>query len=662
MRDFPHVFHHLLITITVLLWVAIPTQANNSPNTSSGYGATSVSQFRQVYWGDTHLHTSLSLDAYTYGNTELGPEQAYRFAKGEAVIASNGMWAKLNRPLDFLVIADHASNMGAIQQLQLTDTEKNRSPLAKVFAEELNRIHTIMTTDKAQAVQRFDQLAIDGFTKGRLLDKTTQHSVWAKVTELADRHNEPGLFTAFIGYEWTQLFYNLHRVVIFKGSAAQAGQVMPFDQYDSSDPEDLWDYMAEYERQTQDEVLAIPHNGNISNGLMFALETANGEPLTEDYARKRSRWEPLFEVTQIKGDSESHPLLSPDDNFADYETVTPQSFHSDWAELTKETLGLTDYDAWVAKKIAQGDKTWNYTYGYARPALKLGLQQQAKLGINPFKFGMIGSTDSHTSLAAVEENNFWGKLSRMEPYPNRILGSWGGEGIPINKKSESFYDKAWRTSASGYAAVWAEENTREALFAAMRRKEVYASTGPRITVRFFGGWEYQKDDAHRPDLARIGYKKGVPMGGDLTQPPPNKSPNFLIRALRDPDGANLDRVQVIKGWHDISGALHEKIYNVALSDDRTADNHGNVPPVASTVDILDASYVNTIGDPELAVVWEDPDFNPDEPAFYYLRVLEIPTPRWTAYDAKYFNLKDIPEEVPMITQERAYTSPIWYTP
>ena len=487
-------------------------------------------------------------------------------------------------------------------------------------------------------------------------------SVWNEITENADQHNDPGQFTAFIGYEWSSLEFNLHRVVIFDGDAKQTRALLPFTQFDSNRPEDFWAHLARYERDTRGNVIAIPHNGNLSQGHMFMLEDSKGQPFSKTYAETRNRWEPLYEVTQIKGDSEARPNLSPLDTFADYERVSVDVVHSEFPEDYKRKKFLTDYDSWVKKKMAKADVSWNYQYGYARPALKLGLQQQAKLGVNPFKFGMIGSTDSHTSLATADEDNFWGKLSRIEPYPNRILGSWGGPGTETDPESKTFYSRAWRLSAAGYAAVWAEENTRESLFAAMKRKEVYASTGPRITVRFFGGWDYQPDDALKPDLARIGYEKGVPMGGDLTSRPDTQSPTFLIRAVKDPDGANLDRVQVIKGWHDKKGELYEKIYDVALSDDRKVNWRGEVKPVGNTVDIPDASYTNTIGDPELAVVWQDPDFDKDDLAFYYVRVLEIPTPRWTAFDAKFFGVENIPEEVPMITQERAYTSPIWYSP
>ena len=611
---------------------------------------------KDVYWGDTHLHTNLSWDANNFGNKSLGPEEAYRFASGESVKANNGMIVKLRRPLDFLVIADHASNLGVMQGLEVRDSDLLSSSLGQQWVE---RIEEIGDSDSKKSDQLSVTLSIDGFLDGVAGSKNYRHSVWKNAAILADRHNVPGQFTAFIGYEWTQVFYNLHRVVIFKDGADKAGTVVPFSQYDSSDPEELWAYLEAYESQTGGEVLAVPHNGNLSQGVMFALEDVDGNPLSVNYAKTRSRWEPLFEVTQIKGDSETHPILSVTDEFADYETISSEPpTNGSSSEVTKKKFNLTHYDSWIKKNMQGVDKSWMHKYEYARTALQLGIEQQAKLGVNPFKFGLIGSTDSHTSLATADEDNFWGKLTWVEPSANRVMGGW----FPNNDQLRGLWATAWRMNAAGYAAVWAKENTRESLFAAMKRKEVYASTGPRMTVRFFGGWNYQTDDAFKPNLAEIGYAKGVPMGGDLTNAPQDQSPQFLIRAVKDPDGANLDRVQVIKGWHDKHGDLHEKIYNVALSDRRKLSRRGKVKPVGNTVDETDASYTNTIGDPELAVVWQDPDFDKDELAFYYVRVLEIPTPRWTAYDAKFFGLKNVSELVPMVTQERAYTSPIWYTP
>lgn len=611
-----------------------------------------------VFWGDTHVHSSLSWDAFHLGNQKLGPEDVYRFASGKQVVTSSGRTAQLQRSLDFIVVADHASNMGVMQGLASEDALLLASPVARQWSGLWKTVRALEKSDPEKALALSYELFKQGFDGGNI-GPEYQLSVWQSVAELADQYNQPGEFTAFIGYEWTQYFYNLHRVIIFEDDADKAGKTRPFSQYDSNDVERLWDYLEAYERDTQGSVLAIPHNGNLSRGVMFALQDAAGRSLSERYAKRRSRWEPLFEVTQIKGDSESHPRLSPDDSFADFETLTESAPTADaWSEVSKKALNETAYDPWVKANNRKGDQEWMREFEYARSALKLGLKQQKRIGVNPFKFGMIGSTDSHTSLATADDNNFWGKSAWLEPTPYRLKSTWWGK-API--PSAGWRSKAWTQSASGYAGIWAQENTRESLFAAMKRKEVYATTGPRINVRFFGGWNYATNDAFRPDLARIGYSQGVPMGGDLTAAPDNASPTFLIRAVKDPDGANLDRVQVVKGWLDNNNQLHEKIYNVALSGGRQ-DQGSKTERVGNTVNVPDASYTNTIGDAELAVVWTDPDFDPDERAFYYLRVLEIPTPRWTAYDARYFQIQEIPEEIPMITQERAYSSPIWYSP
>ena len=619
-----------LVYSSILLSGTAFSQESYSPYAEQSNPAT-------VYWGDTHVHTKLSIDGYSAGNKLLGPEEAYRFAKGQPVTAHNGMNAQLHRPLDFIVVADHAANMGLLAGLEGADPILLSTISGKQLYAQWEAIQAIVDTKvRTQERWKFEGslFPLLGTDRHETLEPIHFKSVWQQSTASAEKHNEPGKFTTFIGYEWTSMgataasaaensdflsvVSNLHRVVLFKDGADKINQIVPFSILDSSDPADLWQFMDDYERSTGGEVLAIPHNGNISRGDMFSLMDFQGRPLTSNYAKTRSRWEPLYEVTQIKGDGEVHPLLSPTDEFADYET---------WDRPHYTTM---------QQKHSQ----------YARSALKLGLNQQKKLGVNPFKFGMIGSTDSHTSLSTVDDDNFWGKQTLHEPSPERML----------------FKHINWNMSSSGYAAVWAQENTRESLFAAMKRKEVYASTGPRMTVRFFGGWDYEANDAWRPDMANIGYNKGVPMGGDLVNAPINQSPSFLIRAVKDPDGANLDRVQVIKGWRDHRGELHEKIYNVALSDHRKPDKKGTVKPVGTTVNVENASYINSIGDPELSVVWQDPDFNRSELAFYYVRVLEIPTPRWTAHDVKFFQLSGLPSEIPMVTQERAYTSPIWYSP
>jgi hypothetical protein len=393
--------------------------------------------------------------------------------------------------------------------------------------------------------------------------------------------------------------------------------------------------MAAYEDKTGGQVLAIAHNGNVSNGRMFPMvESFTGKPLDREYAETRARWEPLYEVTQMKGDGETHALLSPNDEFADFET---------W---DKGNLDLTE-----PKKPAMLE------FEYGRAALKNGLRIEQKLGTNPYKFGFIGSTDSHTGLATADDDNFFGKTSAHEPNPDRVTH-------PFIKAQSGVVIMGWEMTASGYAAVWATENTREAIWDAMERKETYATTGPRMTVRFFGGFDFEAADAQSRMPAAVGYTKGVPMGGDLAQAPDGKAPTFLVAALKDPIGANLDRIQIVKGWLDAQGEAHEKVHDVVWgdADSRQPDANGKLPPVGSSVDVANATWTNTIGDPELITVWKDPEFDAKQRAFYYVRVLEIPTPRWTAYDAKYFALKDLDPGIPMVTQERAYTSPIWYTP
>jgi hypothetical protein len=361
------------------------------------------------------------------------------------------------------------------------------------------------------------------------------------------------------------------------------------------------------------------------------IESFTGKRIDRAYAEARMRWEPLYEATQIKGDGETHPFLSPNDEFANFER---------W---DKGNLDLT-----VAKKPGMLE------FEYARSALKNGLKMEAELGVNPYKFGLVGSTDAHTALAAVEEDNFFGKTASSEPSPERATH-------PFMKSPTGAVIMGWEQTASGYAAVWATENTRAALFDAMRRRETYATTGPRMVVRFFGGFDFEARDARDRMPAKIGYTRGVPMGGDLPAAPAGKAPTFLVAALKDPIGANLDRYQIVKGWLDAKGQTHEKVYDVAWSGDRKPGADGKLPPVGSTVDVGNATWTNTIGAAELMAVWKDPDFDRSQRAFYYGRVIEIPTPRWTAYDAKYFGI-ELPKNVPMTTTERAYTSPIWYTP
>jgi hypothetical protein len=549
---------------------------------------------------------------------------------GHSVTSTTGQRVQLSRPLDYLVVADHGVAMGVVMELY-----KGNPNLLK--DDQLRRWHQMMNSSPEEGVKAAGEMISAG-SQGKLppaiFDPTITRTVWNNYTKTADKYNDPGRFTAVIGYEWTSLIKgnNLHRVLMFRGDKNDADQIVPFTFADSTDPEDLWAFMENYEAKTSDRVLAIPHNGNLSNGMMFMPRTIDGKRFDADYAKKRARWEPVYEITQIKGDGETHPLLSPNDEFADYET---------W------DAGNLDLSQVKSDDMLQ--------YEYAREALKAGLALEDRLGTNPFKLGVVGSTDSHTSLVTAAEENFFGKHTGKEPSAHRwnkpVLATPAGNVM------------GWEQAASGLAAVWATENTREAIWDAYKRREVYGTTGTRILVRFWGGWEFEASDAASRLPGATGYTKGVPMGGDMPARPDGASPTFLVAALKDPYSGNLDRIQIVKGWLDDDGDTQEKVYNVVWgdADRRQLDGDGRLPPVGNTVDVTNATWTNTIGDPELITVWEDPDFDPDQRAFYYARVIEIPTPRWTAYDQLRYGIT-MSDEVPMTTQERAYTSPIWYTP
>ncbi|WP_018262132.1 DUF3604 domain-containing protein [Methylobacterium sp. WSM2598] len=584
------------------------------------------------FFGDTHLHTSFSFDAGAFG-ARLGPSEAYRFARGEQVTASSGQPAKLSRPLDFLVVADHSDNLGFFPDLL--------AGKASILADPTGRKWHDMILDGRGADAAIE--IIIAFSQGTFPkalvyrpDGSPFRSAWQEIVKAAEQANDPGRFTALIGYEWTSntAGNNLHRNVIFRDGGEKASRIVPYTTmapFGSDNPRDLWTWMAAYEEKTGGRLLAIAHNGNVSNGRMFPIvEPGTGRRIDRGYAEVRAKWERLYEATQIKGDGETHPYLSPNDEFANFER---------W---DKGNLDLT------APKTAD-----MLQYEYARSGLKLGLKLEAETGVNPYKFGLVGSTDSHTGLSAVEEDNYFGKTSAMEPSAER------SSRVFVKGAAGTIYE--WETSASGYAAVWATENTREALFDAMERRETYATTGPRMLVRFFGGYDFEPADARTRSPALAGYSKGVPMGGDLGAAPPGKAPTFLVAALKDPIGANLDRYQIVKGWLDDRGEMQEKVYDVAWSGERKPGGDGKLPPVGNTVDVASATWSNSIGSPELIAVWKDPDFDPKQRAFYYGRVLEIPTPRWTTYDAKYYGVKLRPD-VPTSLQERAYTSPIWYSP
>ncbi len=612
----------------------LPTRAPYSPYAGRNFPT-------RPLFGDTHVHTSYSLDAGAAG-ARLGPVEALRFGKGEEVMASSGQPVKLSRPLDFMVVADHSDGFGLFPRLFEGDPELLADP-------QIRKWYDMMKSGKGMEVayeivqgQSSGNLPkvfiVEGFDSSR----PGYRSAWNEVIKAAEDANDPGHFTAFIGWEWTSNSGgdgagNLHRNVIYRDNGDKASQVDPLSTakpWGSPDPRDLWKWMAAYEEKTHGQVLAIAHNGNLSNGRMFPIiESFTGKKIDREYAENRARWEPLIEATQIKGDGEAHPFLSPNDEFADYET---------W---DKGNLDISE-----AKKPAMLE------FEYARAALKNGLKLEKELGVNPYKFGMIGSSDAHTALAAVEEDNFFGKISASEPSEGRMTHTF------MENPELGLKIMGWEQTAAGYAAVWATENTREAIFDAMERRETYATTGSRMFVRFFGGWDFEEKDANNRMPANVGYAKGVPMGGDLSGAPKGKSPTFLVAALKDPIGANLDRYQIVKGWMDAKGGLHEKVYDVVWGGDRKPGDDGKLPAVGNTVDVANATWTNTIGATELIKVWKDPDFDPSQKAFYYGRVIEIPTPRWTAYDAKYYSLKNLDPEIPMVTQERAYTSPIWYTP
>ncbi|MEE8154605.1 MAG: DUF3604 domain-containing protein, partial [Phycisphaerales bacterium] len=559
------------------------------------------------------------------------------FARGEEVVSSTGQRVKLSRPLDFMVVADHSDYMGFAPDFFAGTPNILAVPKGR-------RWYDMVQAGKVP--EAFSELLQD-YSNGTMPEGLRYEpgtpafrSTWQRIIKAAEAANDPGRFTAFIGYEWTSMptGNNLHRNVIFRDGGARAGQVEPYTTekpLGSDNPRDLWKWMAAYERKTGGDVLAIAHNGNLSNGTMFPIiEPGTGKEIDQEYAEERLRWERLYEATQTKGDSEAHPFLSPNDEFADFGTWDKANL--DLSALKKQEM---------------------LEFEYARSALKNGLKMEAKLGVNPYKFGLIGSTDAHTALTAVEEDSFMGKAVGGEPSEER----WNH--LFLKHPKTGLEIRYWETEAGGYAAVWATENTREAIFDAMERRETYATTGPRMGVRFFGGWDFAAEDANNRMPARVGYTKGVPMGGDLAHAPEGKSPTFLVAALKDPIGANLDRIQIIKGWLEASGSLHEMVYDVVWGDahKRKRGADGKIPKVGNTVDLPNATWTNTIGDTELITVWKDPDFDPSLRAFYYARVIEIPTPRWTAYDAKYFGIT-MPPNIPMTTTERAYTSPIWYTP
>ena len=602
---------------------------------------------KNVYFGDTHLHSSYSFDAFLNNNHSADPDTAYRWAKGQPVIHPyNRARVQIDTPLDFLVVSDHAEMLGVMRAVHednfikedlgwignikrwysfwLMNRAIDSNTGLQFFSQFLPQNPTI--EGHSDPVQHPDNnisdLAIFGDTS------KTSTLAWHDIVETAERHNDPGTFTSLLGWEWSSIPMgaNLHRIVISPDGAEKGKQFLPYGSDQSQYPEDLWQWLDETQKQTGARFLAIPHNSNISKGYMFDDTTLRGEPITAEYARRRMQWEPVVEATQIKGDSETRSDFSPEDEFADFE----------------------NYDYYI--QVGQKNDYKASAADYIRPALKRGLSIGQQVGVNPYKFGLIGSTDAHTGLSTSEEGNFWGKMaSDSTPETKERLGA-------------KIRSNGWNMSASGIAAVWAEENTREAIYAAFKRKEVYATSGPRLRVQMFAGWDFPEGAESSESFSAIGSQFGVPMGGDLTAGDNDgKAPVFLLRAVKDPLGANLDRLQVVKGWIDSAGQQQEKVYNVAWSDDRQLDASGNLSPVGNTVNLSSGRYDNSIGQPEFSLRWTDPDFGPQQSAFYYVRVLQIPTPRNGLLDSLALELDEPPRGAKTI-QERAYSSPIWYQP
>ncbi|MEM6538482.1 MAG: DUF3604 domain-containing protein [Pseudomonadota bacterium] len=609
-------------------------EAVSEERSGDGAGTIDLAEFPdRPYWGDTHLHTDNSVDAFGFG-TRLGPEAALRFARGDEVTATTGATTQLARPLDFLVIADHSDGLGATRRLY----DAPRWYVNWVMRDEtVLRWYDMMHESPEQSTRAIGEL-IAATAEDEIPEVMLNHDdtgatkdIWNTQLSILDRYNEPGVFSAIAGYEWTAMpdGNNLHRVVMFRDGSDKTRQTFPFPGISTTAPQ-LWEYMRGYEENTGGRVLAIPHNSNLSNGLMFQMTMEDGSPMTEEYAAMRAWAEPVVEVTQIKGDSETHPYLSPNDEMAGF-----------------------GVKGWEIGNLSLSAKTEPSMYAgsYARSALLRGLTLEAQMGVNPYAFGMIGSTDSHTSLATGDEDNFWGKHTGNEQaYTDRAIKAQN-----LGTRQGRF---GWHYLAGGYAAAWARGNTRAEIFDAFARREVYATTGPRMNVRVFGGFDFTSDDWDG-DWVREGYARGVPMGGELDAT--GEAPSFLISAMKDPDGANLDRVQMIKGWLDASGEIQEQVYDVVWSDmESRPKDGGGVPAVGDTVNRTDATYTNTIGAAELRATWTDPDYQEGERAFYYVRVLEIPTPRWTLFDAVRFGVT-LPDDAmaDAVAQERAYTSPIW---
>jgi len=571
-----------------------------------------------VYFGDVHVHTGWSFDALTNGS-KTTPMDAYAWAQGRAITGSGGPELKITAPLDFYMVSDHAEYMGVFNQMSNPDSPLSRTEIAK----------GVNSPDANVRLQTFAGILRDmneGKRDPQLSDPALARSVWAEIVKAADANYVPGTFTTFAGFEWTSnpQKRNLHRVIVFRDTKHLPDMVL--SALDSDDPEVLWKWM-EQQRAKGSTLFAIPHNGNASDGLMFDLVKRDGKPIDAAYNRTRNANEPLYEITQIKGTSETYPVLSPTDEFAGFEQ-------------------------WDYTLSADFERPTRHRGSFVRQALLDGMSQAAAGAGNPFQYGFIGDSDTHNAAASHEEYNFTGKFAFENNAKERLTGLKGAPAGQIRQIQEF--------SSGGLAGVWAPQNTREAIFDAMRRRETFGTSGPMMRVRFFGSFDYAPGDVNKPGFVKTAYAKGVPMGADLKKGA-GKAPTFLVAAVKDPRSGNLDRIQIVKGWLDTAGKQHEKIYDVAWSGDRRIGANGKLPPVGNSVDVKTATYTNGIGAAQLATGWTDPDFKPAERAFYYARVLEIPTPRWNTYDAARLNMPPL-TNVPATIQERAWSSPIWYTP
>ncbi|WP_298534879.1 DUF3604 domain-containing protein [uncultured Algibacter sp.] len=621
---------NIILFIAVLLLFGCKTDNKNQENITSDITKSNpmsskrtanYNPLKNPYFGQTHQHTSWSFDAAIL-DVKTGPEVAYRHARGERVKHPSGQDVQLKIPLDFLSVTDHSEYLGVLVQMYDPDNPLSKHPMAKDIV--------ASGTDVTKSMKAFYGLVSqtiqpDGTTEAdpELSSPELKRSAWQEMKRITDLYYEPGKFTTIMGYEWSSQpnMGNLHRNVLFRDTDHLPD--FPFSYFDSEKPEDLWDWM-DLQRKNGSKLLAISHNGNLSNGTMFSKNTSEGSPIDKAYAESRMRNEPLTEIVQTKGQSETHPLMAPNDEFAGFEIWT--------------------------KPVAGPGTVKVLETNYVRNAFRNGLAIGEGIGVNPFKFGVVGGGDIHTAIVSHEEYAFTGEHNLKSSSPKERL-------IDIRKGEPSKIEQG----TAGLSCVWAEENTREAIFDAMARKETWATSGSRITVRVFGGYDFGTAQPGDDNWVELGYKNGVPMGGDLKPNSGNNSPQFMIWALKGPNSGNLDRIQVIKGWVDTKGNNYDKIYNVAWSGEREIDANGKLPAVGNTVNIPDASYTNTIGSTKLKTVWTDPDFDPDVSAFYYLRVLEIPTPRWSTYDAKALGIEP-PKDFPATIQERAWSSPIWYSP